>query len=190
MHAHGVDDSMEKVCKDLAEAGYYAVAMDSYLNQKYWFRTRTDDLIFSTYDVTLQWLEANEFADMNRLGSLGFCMGGRHSYLANAYYDNLKAAVSFYGFPHRGDDEDTTPQNLIEDFSAPSLSIFGGQDRGIPAEAVDNYRKASEKMDLEHRTIVYEDAGHGFLNHNSANHNKEAAEAAWSETLAFYEKYI
>jgi len=117
-------------------------------------------------------------------------MGGRHAFLADANYDNLKAVVSYYGFPHRGSDEASTPQNLIGTFTAPVLSIFGSEDRGIPMEAVNKYRKVSEESSDQHRTIVYDGAGHGFLNHNSRNHDVEASEQAWKETLEFYAKHL
>ena len=190
MHAPGIDDSTKKVCNDLAKEGYYVVAMDSYLNGKYNFQNRSDKLIFDTYDVTLLWLENNPIADMNRLGVIGFCMGGRHGYLANANYDNLKAVVSYYGFPHRGADDKSTPQNLINNFTAPVLSIFGSEDRGIPMDAVDDYKSASSIANSAHISIIYEGAGHGFLNHTSRNHHPEATEKAWNETLRFYKQYL
>jgi len=189
MHAPGMDDFSKKVLDDLAMAGYYAVGMDSYLNGKYNFQNRSDDLMFATYDVTTLWLKQQPLADMERLGAIGFCMGGRHAYLTNAYYDHLKAVVSFYGFPHRGD-EGSTPQNMIERFTAPHLSIFGSEDKGIPMEAVNAYKEESSKQDLDHRTIVYEGAGHGFLNFNSRNHSPEASEEAWSETIEFFDLYL
>ncbi|MHA2504662.1 MAG: dienelactone hydrolase family protein [Candidatus Kariarchaeaceae archaeon] len=190
VHAMGIDDSAKKVCQDLAKEGYYAVAYDPYLNGKYNFQTRSDKIIFDGYDVTLNWLAANPKADMSRLGAIGFCMGGRHGYLANANYDNLKAVVSYYGFPQRGPDELSTPQNRISEFSAPNLSIFGTEDRGIPMDAVHAYKNASEAANPAHKSVIYEGAGHGFLNHNSRNHHAEASEQAWKETLDFFAQYL
>lgn len=190
MHAHGIDDSTKKICNDLAAEGYYTVAMDSYLNGKYSFKSRNDKLMFDTYDVTYHWLKQNPIADLNRVGLIGFCMGGRHSYLANAIYDHHKAVVSYYGFPHRGGDDESTPQNRIDDFTAPVLSIFGSEDQGIPLDAVENYREKTTYSDLDHKSIVYEGSGHGFLNHNSRNFDPEASKKAWSETIEFFNLHL
>ncbi|MDH5645726.1 MAG: dienelactone hydrolase family protein [Candidatus Heimdallarchaeota archaeon] len=189
MHAYGFDDPMKKVVDDLADNGYYALGVDSYLNGTFSFQNREEDSIFKSFDLLVMWLKNNEFVDMNKLGCIGFCMGGRHVYLANVFTDIFKACVSYYGFPHRGATEDVTPQNRIGDFTAPVFSIFGSEDKGIPMENVKEYQEASEK-DLPHSSIVYEGAGHGFLNPYSPNHHKEAAEDAWKKTVEHFNKYL
>lgn len=102
VHAHGIDDSSKKVCDDLATAGFYVVAPDPYSNGSYNFQTRSDEIIFGGLNLLLAVLKTIRYADMERLGVIGFCMGGRHAYLANVHYDNFKAVVSHNGFPHRG----------------------------------------------------------------------------------------
>lgn len=188
MHAHGLDDSSKKVCDDLAAAGYIAVGADGYLNGTYTFQTRSDDAIFGALDLLTHTLRVREDVDDSRMGLIGFCMGGRHAYLANANRDDFKAIVSYYGFPHRGGEESTIPQNRISDFTAPVLSIFGSEDLGIPMEAVETYKNASEPHG--HTNVVYEGAGHGFLNMNSRNHHEEASKDAWEKTVDFFNKHL
>ncbi len=188
MHAHGLDDSSKKVCDDLAKEGYVAMGADGYLNGTYSFQTRSDDAIFGAADLLLHTLKNRPDVDANRIGAIGFCMGGRQVYLANANWDVFKAVVSYYGFPHRGSEPSNTPQNRIDDFHAPVLSIFGSMDQGIPLDAVEAYRKTSEPKG--HKTLVYDGAGHGFLNHNSRNFHEEAAKDAWHQTIEFFNQYL
>ncbi|MCY3411136.1 MAG: dienelactone hydrolase family protein [Candidatus Heimdallarchaeota archaeon] len=190
VHAHGIDDSSKKVCEDLAAAGYYTVAPDPYLNGSYNFQTRTDDIIFKGLDLMLATLEKNPLADMNRLGIIGFCMGGRHAYLANVYHDVFKTVVPYYGFPHRGATPESTPKNRIADFSGPVFSIFGELDQGIPMDVVKAYQAATEGESSIHSSVVYEGAGHGFLNHTSRNHHAEATADAWKKTIDFFDKHL
>jgi len=190
MHAHGLDDSSKKVCDDLAAAGYIAVGADGYLNGTYSFQTRSDEAIFKAADLLLHTLKSREDVISDKIGLIGFCMGGRHAYLYNANRDDMSAVVSYYGFPHRGDSENTTPQNRIQDFTAPVLSIFAAEDRGIPMDAVKAYQTASEGEESPHQSIVYDGVGHGFLNINSRNSNENASKDAWEKTIEFFDKYL
>ncbi|MHA2250549.1 MAG: dienelactone hydrolase family protein [Candidatus Kariarchaeaceae archaeon] len=190
MHAHGVDSSQQKVCDDLAKAGFMVIGGDAYQEGKFNFQTQTDDLIFDTFDFVYKYAKSLADVDTNRLGLIGFCMGGRHSYLANVKYSDFKAVVSYYGFPHRGETPDVTPQNLVDQFHGPVLSIFGAKDQGIPIEAVEAYQKASEVEGTTHRSVVYQNAGHGFLNPDSANYDSEASKSAWQETLKHFNQFL
>lgn len=190
MHAHGLDDFSKKVCDDLADAGYLAVAADGYLNGTYSFQTRNDDAILGAADLLIHTLKNRDDVVSDRIGAIGFCMGGRHAYLANAKWDIFKAVVSYYGFPHRGSSPEDTPINLVDSFNGPVLSIFGSEDRGIPMDAVEAYQKASEGPDKPHKSIVYDGAGHGFLNFNSRNFHEEAAKDAWERTLEFFREHL
>jgi carboxymethylenebutenolidase len=190
MHAYGLDDFSKKVCDDLAKAGYIAVAADGYLNGIYTFQTRSDDAIFGAADLLIHTLKKREDVDSDRIGVIGFCMGGRHAYLFNANRDDLKAIVAYYGFPQRGDNEENTPQKRIQDFIAPVLSIFGSEDQGIPMEAVNEYIKETEGGSSLHKSVVYDGAAHGFLSSTSRNYHEEAAKDAWRKTVEFFDKYL
>jgi len=188
MHLHGVDNSQQKICDDLAKAGYVAVAGDAYQNGLFGPETRSDEMIFEVFDEVLTYTKNMTEVDTNRLGVIGICMGGRHAYLANINYSEFKAAVAFYGFPHRGSSPEDTPQQLIDKFNSPVLSIFGELDKGIPMEDVNRYIKATEH--LGHPTFVYPGAGHGFLNPDSNNHDADASKKAWKETLDHFKKHL
>ena len=57
-------------------------------------------------------------------------------------------------------------------------------------DAVKAYQDASEKEGSIHSSMVYDGAGHGFLNHTSNNHHPEATADAWPKTIAFFDKHL
>lgn len=187
MHAPGVDASQQKVCDDLASQGYFALCYDAYLDGRYNFETRTDKLIFDGFEYTLNYAKNLPEVDTNRMGLIGFCMGGRHAYLANVRYPEFNSVVSYYGFPHRGDGDNSTPMKLIDRFHAPVLSIFGEEDKINPLDIVKTYEELSTKSSSKNKTILYPGVAHGFL---AKNDNKEISEKAWTETINFFKQYI
>lgn len=190
MHRPGVDNAQEKVVNDLATAGFIGICHDSYrggsLRDSY-----TDDTIFEDFEFVLSYVQNMPQADSNQIAAMGFCMGGRHVYLAAARYQ-LKSVVSYYGFPGQGDDEKSTPMQQVTNMSVPVLGIFGRQDILFPFSDVEKFidLMASHKANSS-KIVVYDDAGHGFLSpFSKKRYAKESATKAWQETLAWYKTYF
>lgn len=117
--------------------------------------------------------------DASRVACIGFCMGGRVSYLANGGLD-LRAAISFYG--------GGIAPNLLDrakDQHGPLLMFWGGKDAHIPAE---QYRAVSDALSAAgkaHEQVLFSDADHGFFCDQRASYNASASEQAWALTQAF-----
>jgi carboxymethylenebutenolidase len=190
MHRPGVDKSQQKVVEDLAEAGYVGVCHDSYreglLKDSY-----TDQTIFEDFETTLRFVKNLDYVNEEKIGVLGFCMGGRHVYLAGARYSELKAVVSYYGFPGQGSDANSTPMKVVNSMSMPVTGIFGRQDHLFPYEDVEKFKKLLLNHSEKNQILVYDDVGHGFLNPYSERHKDGvSAEKAWKKTIEFYDKYV
>lgn len=190
MHRPGLDEAQKIVCDDLAKAGYVAIGADAYRNGQLDQKTYTDQTIFDDFNATLAYIKNHHHVDRAKIGVIGFCMGGRHAYLANAKYPEIKAVVSYYGFPTQGKDSSDTPIDLVSNFYAPVMAIFGETDPMIPMDSVEAFKKvllaSSDKNCLE----VFEGVGHGFLNPSSPRHEPDAAATAWLKTLEHYRKYL
>ncbi|MHA2250701.1 MAG: dienelactone hydrolase family protein [Candidatus Kariarchaeaceae archaeon] len=190
MHRPGLDKPQQQVCDDLAKAGYVTLGADAYrdghLNQD----TYTDQSIFEDFEVTLGYTKNLENVDSSRIGVIGFCMGGRHAYLAGVRYRGLKAVVSYYGFPTRGNDTTDTPIDLVMDMKIPVLGIFGETDPMIPMDDVNAFKEQLLSVSDKHCIKVFDGVGHGFLNPGSPRHEPEAAAAAWLVTLEHYRKFL
>jgi carboxymethylenebutenolidase len=195
MHRPGVDKPMQKVVDDLVGAGFAAICFDVYrggaLENDY-----NDSTVFEDFEATIEFVKTN-LGDINlsRLGVLGFCMGGRYAYLAAARYSGqLKAAVSYYGFPTRGQDENDTPIHLVDKMACPVLGIFGKQDHLFQFSDVEKFQDgllSNTPNSGTHLIRVYDDVGHGFLNPFSPRYGDgKSAQQAWDETIKFFKKYL
>jgi carboxymethylenebutenolidase len=131
--------------------------------------------IRSAYD----WLSSNPQVKPDQISCVGFCMGGRVSFIANSVV-SLRAAVSFYG-------GGIAPAllDLAAKLHRPSLLIWGGLDKHITPE----HRKAlTEALSAEHKTYVnveFSRADHGFFCDERASYEPHSARQAWALTLEF-----
>lgn len=126
-----------------------------------------------------EWLRSNAQAKADEISSVGFCLGGRISFLANGTL-RLRAAVSFYGGGIAPGLLDLAPK-----LQAPSLLIWGGLDKHITPE----HRKAvTEALSMHHKPYVnveFSQADHGFFCDERATYEPRSARQAWALTLEF-----
>jgi carboxymethylenebutenolidase len=126
-----------------------------------------------------EWLRSNMQVKPNEISSVGFCMGGRVSFLANSLVP-LRAAISFYG-------GGIAPGLLdrVSKLQAPSLLIWGGLDKHITPE----HRKAvTEALSAEQKIFVnveFSRADHGFFCDERTAYEPHSARQAWALTLEF-----
>jgi carboxymethylenebutenolidase len=78
-----------------------------------------------------------------------------------------------------------TEKDQLATLQMPILGIFGAEDQGIPLDSVREFEAALEELDKDAAIHVYEGAEHAFANPSGTRYNEEAAEDAWSKTLAF-----
>ena len=117
--------------------------------------------------------------------TIGFCMGGRMSFLAATLGLELAGVIGLYGTlagPWRNDAP--APLDHVGSFASPVLGLFGGADQGIPAADVAAFETALDTAGVEHRIVTYPDAPHSFFDRKAAEFAAES-EAAWGEIQAF-----
>lgn len=125
------------------------------------------------------WLHSNSQTKPNEISSVGFCMGGKVSFLANSIVP-LHAAVSFYGGGIATDLLDRAPKQ-----HGPLLLIWGGLDKHIPPE---QRRAVIEALSPPNKTYVnaeFSRADHGFFCNERAAYEPHSARQAWALTLEF-----
>jgi carboxymethylenebutenolidase len=117
--------------------------------------------------------------------TIGFCFGGRLSFLAATLGIDLAGVVGFYGWPVGASRNDTpAPADVAAAMASPVLGIFGGADAGIPASALDAFESALRAAGVEHRLVTYPDAPHSFFDRKAVDFAETSA-AAWAETIGF-----
>jgi carboxymethylenebutenolidase len=117
--------------------------------------------------------------------TVGFCFGGRTSFLASTLGLGLAGVIGFYGWPVGTSRNDTpAPADVADRIASPVLGLFGGADQGIPREAVEAFDRALTAARVEHRIVRYEGAPHSFFDRKH-DEFAEASSAAWAEVLDF-----
>ncbi|MGH9327858.1 MAG: dienelactone hydrolase family protein [Terriglobia bacterium] len=118
------------------------------------------------------------------LASVGYCMGGRVSFLANLAAP-LKAAISYYGGGIAPGDRGPGLLNRVRDLHAPMLFFWGLKDEHIgiqqPRDVADAVRAAGKPF----VSVEFSGAGHAFFNDARPSYNAEAAAESWGLTLEF-----
>ncbi|MGD0571340.1 MAG: dienelactone hydrolase family protein [Candidatus Sulfotelmatobacter sp.] len=126
-----------------------------------------------------EWLSSNAQVNAKEISSVGFCMGGRVSFIANSVVA-LRAAVSFYG--------GGIAPGLLDraaKLTAPSLFIWGGLDKHITPE---HRRAVTEALSAQKKIYVnaeFSRADHGFFCDERAAYEPHSARQAWALTLEF-----
>jgi carboxymethylenebutenolidase len=119
--------------------------------------------------------------------TVGFCFGGRNSWLAAAGGHGLAGAVGFYGRPGERDGQAGPTQRAAE-LAAPILALQAGDDAGIQQADNDAFEQALSAAGVEHELVVYEGAPHSFFDRRQDEH-AEASADAWRRVLAFIEAH-
>jgi carboxymethylenebutenolidase len=109
--------------------------------------------------------------------TVGFCFGGRQSWLAAAEHDGLAGAVGFYGRP-------AEPAERAAELKAPILALQAGADQNITAEDNAAFEQALRAARAAYELVTYEGAPHSFFDRKQEEFG-EASEDAWTRTLAF-----
>ena len=187
----------EELALRFAERGYPAIAFDFY-GRTAGAEKRGEGFVYEDHlgpltGEQIQLDVAASAAELRRRGAtalvtVGFCLGGRHSWLAAASGHGLAGAVGFYGRPGVGRDGDPGPEQRVDEIEAPILGLMGGADQAIPVEQVDSFDRALAAAGVEHELVVYDGAPHSFFDRKQEEF-AEASEDAWRRTLAFVDAH-
>lgn len=193
----GVNPHIRDVTERFAREGYLAAAPDLFHRQGTWYegsytdfapsRERANqasqDNIRADLRATHAWLAKQLPAIAARIASIGFCMGGRQSFVANGVLP-LACAVSFYGsnIPPLGE--------LAASQSGPFMAVWGGLDKGIDLaqrRAVFDLLNGANKPFVD---ITFSDADHGFFCDMRSHYQPVAARQAWALVKAFFDEHL
>jgi carboxymethylenebutenolidase len=187
----------EEVALRLAERGFAAVAFD-YFGRTAGVAKRDDDWDYMEHvtQTTPEGVQADVGAAVEYLRSkgattlftLGFCFGGRNSWLAAAGGHGLAGAIGFYGRPGEGRDGTPGPIQLAGELEAPVLALQAGADQNITAEDNAAFERALADAGVEHEVVTYEGAPHSFFDRKQ-DEFAAASEDAWARVLSFIETH-
>lgn len=189
----GLHRFYEELTLRLGEHGVAAVAID-YFGRTGGVGKRGEDFPYKDHvaQTTAAGIQADVAAAVAHLRSrdgvsavftIGFCFGGRHSWLSTAGGHGLAGAVGFYGSTGPWNGEGGPIQRAAE-FRAPVLALMGGADQASSAADVAAFEAALSAAGVEHDVVTYEGAPHSFFDRKQADF-AEASADAWRRVLAF-----
>jgi carboxymethylenebutenolidase len=182
----------EELALRFAERGYTALAFD-YFGRTAGAEKRGDDFEYRPHvdQTTPEGVQADVRAAVEHLRpkaraifTVGFCFGGRHSWLSAAGGHGLEGAIGFYGRPGPGADGSPGPAQRADELDAPILGLMGGADQAITAADVAEFEHALQEAGVEHELVTYPGAPHSFFDRKQEEF-AEASEDAWRRVLAF-----
>ncbi len=196
--AYGVNAHIRSVADRFAAEGYVALAPELFHRTAPGFEgdyqnfnsvrplleALTDAGLEADICASFDWISRDASVDPHRIGSVGFCMGGRASFLANAIVP-LKGAVAFYG----GNIAQTLT-HLAPQLHGPALLLWGGQDKRILPEHIRTVVDALRAAKKPYTNIEFSEADHGFFCDARSSYHKESAEQAWDVVLSFLKTHI
>ena len=183
----GLNDWVKEQASKLSDQGYEALAIDLYRGKvattpdmaHELMRGVPDDRAKRDLHAAFEFLQSQANVKKNRIGSIGWCMGGGYSLDVALQEPTLAANVINYG--HLATDSET-----LKKINAPVLGLFGGQDRGITPDDVHKFESAMKKLGKKVEIKIYDDAGHAFENPNNKEGYRAADAAdAWQRITSF-----
>lgn len=184
----GLNDWVKEQAGKLSDQGYVTLAVDLYRGKVATtpdeaheiMRGVPEDRAKRDLHAAFEFVKSQPNVKKDRIGSIGWCMGGGYSLDVALGDPTLKADVINYGHL-------VTDPSSVEKIQASVLGIFGAQDRGIPVEDVKKFELLMKEKGKKVEIVIYPDAGHAFENpNNKAGYRAEDAADAWKRTVDFF----
>ena len=186
----------EELALRFAERGHAAIAFD-YFGRTAGASPRDDAFEYSphvdqTTDDGVQADAGAAIAHLRAQGvasvfSIGFCFGGRASWVAAASGHGLAGSVGLYGSPTRQRGGASVIER-IDAIACPILALQAGDDAGITADDNAAFEQALTGTGVEHEIVVYDGAPHSFFDRKQVEF-ADASDDAWRRTLAFVDAH-
>jgi carboxymethylenebutenolidase len=183
----GLNDWVKDQAAKLSDQGYVALAVDLYRGKVATtpemaheiMRGVPEDRAKRDLHAAFEFLASLPNVKKDRIGAIGWCMGGGYALDVALQEPTLAAAVINYGHL-------ATDPEALKKISAPILGLFGAQDKGIPPADVRKFGEILDHMGKKIDVKIYDDAGHAFENPNNKDGYRAADAAdAWQRTIDF-----
>ena len=208
MEIFGVNAHIRDVTERVAGEGYLALAPDYFhrtgpgaeygydeagfgAGMKLLGGLKTDEMVADA-KAAIAWLRARKDVRGDRIGCMGFCIGGHMTYLTACETD-VRAAASFYGggiAAPQGPGGQPSTIGRTGRIQGRLLALFGGKDAFIPMDQVDAIRDALAQAKTRHEVVVYPDADHGFFCDQRATYQEKAAKDAWEKVKRLFREEL
>ena len=156
----------------------------------------SDESVMGDCKASIDFLLDQMHGNNGKVGVIGMCSGGRHTFLAACTLDNIDAAVDCWGGGVVMDEAElnekkpVSPHTLTKNLKCPLLGIFGNDDHRPDVNEVNETEELLKKYDKEYTFYRYEGAGHGIWYYDKPMYRQQAAMDSWNKVLEFFEKNL
>lgn len=190
----GLNDHIKDIAQRLAREGFVALAPDLYSRLGYQvtkdpseaaklMESLSSQAALRDLNAATKFLQQQPGVDPQRLGVIGFCMGGTFALMMATNNSTIKAAVPFYG--------KVPPIETLNYLLSPVLYHYGAKDGWVTKQEVDRLKEGLTKFGKPGEVHTYPEAGHAFFNDTRPDaYSAGDAKRAWERTLAFFAKYL
>jgi len=186
----GLNDNIRDISRQFAEQGYVALGVDLFANRNrmvcilqimHGMLIRPlHNSVLSDLKSAVSVLQQQSQVDKNRIGVVGFCMGGAYALQLAITEKGMKAASVFYG---------ANPKPL--EAVAEACPIVGSYpDKDFTTKAARELEASLTKYNVPHDLKIYEDTEHSFFSQQRTPFEVEASKDAWQRMLSFFEKHL
>src|ERR1035437_2929969 len=183
----GLNDWVKDQASKLADQGYVSLAVDLYRGKVATTPDEAHEIMRGVPEdrgkrdlhAAVEFLESQSTVRKDRIGSIGWCMGGGYALDVALQEPDLAATVINYGHL-------ATDPEALKKINSPILGLFGGQDRGITPDDVHKFEQQLKQQGKKVDIKIYDNAGHAFENPNNKDGYRAADAAdAWKRTVDF-----
>lgn len=188
----GLVDHIKDVCDRFAAEGFVALAPDLYHGKttkspdeagKLMMALRIDEAE-RDLSAAVEYLSTLDSTTSQKVGVVGFCMGGALSLYTATKNPNIGACVVFYGGHPK-----VKPD--LPNLQAPVLGLYAEKDRSVTPAAVHELERQLKSLGKQIEVQIYPGADHAFFNDTRPEvYNAEAAADAWQRTVAFLREHL
>ena len=208
MTAFGLNEQIKRAAHRFSSEGYVVLVGDMFYRHSQGVIVGYDNvdgaiaLSRTVYDaqtnadarVVIDFAKTLDKARADRIGCVGYCMGGTMSWLTACLNREIKAAAIYYSGYFVTDDTNPkrpiSPHEYADLLTAPVLGCFGAEDQHPTVDEVRVVEARLRELGKVHDFKIYPGAGHGFATDDRPTYHEPSAEDAWARTLAWFEKYL
>jgi len=186
----GLNDNIREITRQFAEQGYVALAADLFSNRNRMvcmmqivhgmlIRPLNNSML-ADLKSSVAFLQKQPNVDANRIGTVGFCMGGAYALQLAITDKGMKAASVFYG---------ANPKPL--EAVAEACPIVGSYpDKDFTTQAARELETRLTQYNVPHDIKIYDSTQHSFYSQQRTSFEVEASKDAWQRMLSFFEKHL
>jgi carboxymethylenebutenolidase len=200
--AFGVNSHIKKVAERIAAEGYVAIAPDIFHREAEriipysempkaiaTMQRVVDNKAMEDVGAAIAHLKSQSNVKSGSIGVIGFCMGGRLTYLAAAHHNkDVKCAVPFYGGGISMGNP--SPLSRTGEIKCPMYLFFGAKDPLIPLDQVNQIKAELTAKKVPFQMEIYPEPGHGFFCDDRGGYHEASAKDAWQKTKAFFAQHL